>query len=630
MRGLVRPPRAGAMIRVPAETATSGPCPPRVSVLPLRLMTDSGTCRFQLPDPTSLLFGPDAPLGKRLPRIQADILDKTFRASRGLLSRLALATLVASACTVAGPVIFADAVGRLGAGQATLTGLVLAFLLFALVHAATRVLGIVTWTLSSRIEHLADAEANRDSLAAILAARPSFLAANNPARISSLIGNLKESNRELINMGCLALLGSLTDILFAAAAIAAYVDWTVAACVLGYGLASIWLTLRSNSAARMHQTAAVAYANDGANVLGNLSANAATIRLFRAEGWARELFDRFTRDSQARWNAFLSARLRYDFVQAALVFVQYGGIFALILIRPAPPEVLAQQIVMVSLLLVHLNRPFEMVSMALKQMEQSREQARPLQVELDQHRPLSRHGQGRPLPGSGPIALDLVDVGCRYPGQAREALAGVTVGFRPGRVNYIVGPSGAGKSTLLAILLGTVAEQRGSITVDGALALHDIGDDAWLTAIGHVPQEPMLMNLSLRENIAFGREVDDAAIHAVLERVHLAAKVAALPEGLDFEIGERGQRLSVGERQRVAIARALIGRPRLLLLDEASSALDEATERGVFATLRELADDTTVIAITHRLGIIEADDSVLTVEPADADRRGRSLVTSPA
>ncbi|RUT80333.1 ATP-binding cassette domain-containing protein, partial [Mesorhizobium sp. M7A.T.Ca.US.000.02.2.1] len=182
--------------------------------------------------------------------------------------------------------------------------------------------------------------------------------------------------------------------------------------------------------------------------------------------------------------------------------------------------------------------------------------------------------------------------------------------FAPGRLNFIVGPSGSGKSSLLQILLGINGAYTGAVRVAG-LDHGSLDGDAYLGAVGYVPQEPMLMNLSIRDNVLFGRSYPDADVAAVLDAVQLTAKLASLPEGLDFVIGERGQLLSGGERQRLAIARALIGKPQILVLDEASSALDEQTERGIFASLRRLAGTATVVAVTHRLGVIDPSDQVL-------------------
>ncbi|WP_425248956.1 ATP-binding cassette domain-containing protein [Bradyrhizobium huanghuaihaiense] len=143
----------------------------------------------------------------------------------------------------------------------------------------------------------------------------------------------------------------------------------------------------------------------------------------------------------------------------------------------------------------------------------------------------------------------------------------------------------------------------------GSLDLATIDPEDYLAHVGYVPQEPMMMNLSIRENVLLGRPFSDADVFRALECVHLADKVTSLRDGLDYRVGERGQLLSGGARQRLAIARALIARPRLLLLDEAG--LDEQTERGIFDELRQLASDTTIIAITHRRGVISPRDYVL-------------------
>lgn len=556
-------------------------------------------------------------LDSAFPPIQQRILGRTLTRTRAVLLLILLATVAAAACTMAGPLIFAEVVSRISAGRSTAANLIGALLLFALVFAAARAFSELTYSLLTRVEHESEVQTYREALNEVLRARGSFFVENNPAGIAMLIAKLNESNRSQLNLGCIALLGSAISILFAAGAVAAYVDWTVAACVLVYGLVSVWLILRSNNAARLHQVSALVFSGEGANTLGNLAASAGAIRSFRAQRWAGTLLDRYMGQSQARWNEFQTVWMRYSLTQSTLLFIQYGTVFALVVSQPVSPEVLAGQVVMVSMVLVQLNRPFEMIANALRMIAMAREQARPIQRALDRHPPAAVLTDGQAVPGQGPLVLQLDQVSYRYADHPQAALAGATARFSAGRLNFIVGPSGAGKSTLFAILLRHAEDHGGTIAVgEPAVELDRIDENAWLDAIAHVPQEPVLMNLSIRENVAFGRDLTDPEARAMLAAVHLGDKLASLPEGLDFIIGERGQRLSVGERQRLAIARALIGRPRLLLLDEASSALDEGTERGIFTMLRELADATTIIAVTHRLAVITPDDHVLTIKPA--------------
>ncbi|WP_372053345.1 ABC transporter ATP-binding protein (plasmid) [Tistrella mobilis] len=201
---------------------------------------------------------------------------------------------------------------------------------------------------------------------------------------------------------------------------------------------------------------------------------------------------------------------------------------------------------------------------------------------------------------------------------SQTVLDGVDASFPAGSVTAIIGPSGAGKTTLIDLLLGLLPPDDGTVTFDGR-PLDEALAAAWRPRAGWVPQETFLTDASLRQNLLWSADPerhasDDAALMAAIEAAGLAPVVAGLPEGLDTPLGDRGSRLSGGERQRVTIARALIRQPRLLLLDEPSSALDAETEQRLCATLAALKGRTTVVVITHRPAILEIADQVLHLE----------------
>jgi ATP-binding cassette, subfamily B, bacterial len=547
-----------------------------------------------------------------LPPVQRDVLGACIGRSRAVVALFLLATIASSAATVGGPLIFAHALKHVG--RATPMQLIAYFVAFAATVAATRLLQDVKLVLMNRLEQAVRTETNKDVLAHLLRARSSIFIENNAARISTFVQNLHMSNKIYVQMFMMVLLSGAADILLSFGAIAGYVNWPVALFVVIYGAASVWLTLRSNDATTAYQERAHASTVDGANLLGNVVSNVVTIRIFRAQKWVSALYDRYSRDAAGQWNRFYGVRLRYALVQAALVLVQYASIFAMLVWTLKSDEML-NQIVMVSMILIQLNRPFELIGMSLRDFVVAHGLAQPLQKALDRHRQAHRTGSAS-LP-AGPARIELARLGFAYSPQAAPVLTEVSAGFGPGALNFIVGPSGAGKSSILQILLRLNEDYQGSVRVAG-IELTAIDADAYLAAVGYVPQEPMLMNLSIRENVLFGRDHADRDVHAVLEAVRLADKLKSLPQGLDYVIGERGQLLSGGERQRLSIARALIGNPRILLLDEASSALDEDTERSIFAALRGIAQSTTIIAVTHRLGVIQPGDRVLDLAPAQA------------
>lgn len=207
--------------------------------------------------------------------------------------------------------------------------------------------------------------------------------------------------------------------------------------------------------------------------------------------------------------------------------------------------------------------------------------------------------------------LALQDVGFSYPEAARAALHSVSLTLPYGSSLALVGGSGAGKTTLVDTLLGLHRPTSGTILADGV----DIGANlrGWQANIGYVPQEVFLLDATLAENIAFDterRDVDESRLAEAIRKAQLDDVVAALPDGVDTEIGERGSRLSGGQRQRVGIARALYRSPRVLVLDEATSALDNETEHRISEAINGLSGDVTVVIVAHRLSTVRHADRI--------------------
>lgn len=204
----------------------------------------------------------------------------------------------------------------------------------------------------------------------------------------------------------------------------------------------------------------------------------------------------------------------------------------------------------------------------------------------------------------------------------REILRGLSFEVPAGSQTAIVGPSGAGKSTIARLLFRFYDPQDGRILIDGQ-DIAGVTQESLRAAIGIVPQDSVLFNDTLRYNIAYGS--DGATEEDVLRAARDAAImpfIEAQPLGLETEVGERGLKLSGGEKQRVAIARTLVKNPPILLLDEATSALDSRTEQDILATLRRIAKDRTTIAIAHRLSTIADADQILVLDHGQLAERG--------
>lgn len=218
-----------------------------------------------------------------------------------------------------------------------------------------------------------------------------------------------------------------------------------------------------------------------------------------------------------------------------------------------------------------------------------------------------------PLTLNDKIVLDHISY--TYPNTDKPIFTDAHMEVRKGQSVGIMGPSGAGKSTIVDILLGLLHVQAGAITCDG----RDIFDNypSWLSKIGYIPQSIYLIDESIRDNIAFGIDrdkIDGRRIWEVLEEAQLKTFVEELPEGLETTIGDRGVRISGGQRQRLGIARALYHNPEILVFDEATSALDGDTEAAVMEAVNSFHGKKTMVIIAHRLNTIAKCDIIYKVE----------------
>uniref|UniRef100_A0A3Q4H1L5 ATP binding cassette subfamily B member 6 (LAN blood group) a n=1 Tax=Neolamprologus brichardi TaxID=32507 RepID=A0A3Q4H1L5_NEOBR len=205
----------------------------------------------------------------------------------------------------------------------------------------------------------------------------------------------------------------------------------------------------------------------------------------------------------------------------------------------------------------------------------------------------------------------------------KEILRDVSFTVLPGQTVALVGPSGSGKSTIIRLLFRFYDVQGGCIRIDGQ-DISKVKQTSLRSHIGVVPQDTVLFNDTIRENIRYGRttandqEVEEAAVAADIHD-----KIMTFPDGYDTQVGERGLKLSGGEKQRVAIARTILKAPQIILLDEATSALDTQTERNIQASLAKVCVNRTTVVVAHRLSTIIAADQILVVNEGRIAERGR-------
>ncbi|EWY40476.1 metal ABC transporter permease [Skermanella stibiiresistens SB22] len=276
--------------------------------------------------------------------------------------------------------------------------------------------------------------------------------------------------------------------------------------------------------------------------------------------------------------------------------------------------------VLVNTYLLQLIRPLDRLGQLYRSIKQSLTDVEQMLDLLGQPADVADAADALPLPaGAGELRFD--HVGFAYDPR-RPVLRDVSFTVPPGATLAIVGPSGAGKSTIGRLLFRFYDPTAGRVLFDGA-DIAGVTQASLRATIAVVPQDAVLFNDTILYNIAFGRpdaspaEIEDAARMA---RIH--DFIASLPDGYETMVGERGLKLSGGEKQRVAIARAILKRPRLFLFDEATSALDSHTEMAIQQSLREVSQGTTTVVIAHRLSTVVHADEILVLDGGRVVERG--------
>ena len=207
--------------------------------------------------------------------------------------------------------------------------------------------------------------------------------------------------------------------------------------------------------------------------------------------------------------------------------------------------------------------------------------------------------------------INVTNVSLRYPGTDAKALDSISLRIEAGTFLAFVGPSGAGKTSLVDVILGILNPTSGVVALSNETPLKAF--EKWPGAVAYLPQDIEIINGSVRDNLCLGLDpakVQDAALWEALQAAHLSEIIRLLPDGLDAPMGERGMKISGGQRQRLGIARALLSKPQLIVFDEATSALDGETESKVTESLLALKGMATVVMIAHRLSTIKEADMI--------------------
>jgi ATP-binding cassette, subfamily B, heavy metal transporter len=277
-------------------------------------------------------------------------------------------------------------------------------------------------------------------------------------------------------------------------------------------------------------------------------------------------------------------------------------------------------LVLVNALMIQLYIPLNFLGVIYREIKQSLTDMEKLFTLLGQHREVADAPGALPLTTSG-AAVQFERVRFGYDPD-RLILDNISFEIPAGKTVAVVGPSGSGKSTLARLLFRFYDVNQGEIRIDGQ-DIRQVTQHSLREAIGIVPQDTVLFNDTVRYNIAYGRtDASDAQVQQAAQAAHIHGFITSTPKGYDTMVGERGLKLSGGEKQRVAIARTLLKNPPILIFDEATSALDSANERAIQAELQGVARNKTALVIAHRLSTVVDAHQILVMEHGRIVERG--------
>jgi ATP-binding cassette subfamily B protein len=348
--------------------------------------------------------------------------------------------------------------------------------------------------------------------------------------------------------------------------------------------------------------------------------NYETVKYFTAE--ARET-DHYSRVARRYADAAVKSENSLAWLnigQSAITNLMLGGAMAFTVWGWSEGRFTTGDVVLVNTLLAQLFRPLDLLGMVYRTIRQGLIDMAAMFDLVDTPAEV-RDAPGAPalMVRGGEVRFE--DVRFGYDPD-REILHGLSFTVPAGGTLAVVGASGAGKSTIARLLFRFYDVGAGRITIDGQ-DIRAVTQASLRAAIGIVPQDTVLFNDTIGYNVAYGREgANQAAVEAAARGAAIHDFIAGLPQGYETPVGERGLKLSGGEKQRVAIARTLLKDPPILILDEATSALDSRTEAGIQATLREVSERRTTVVIAHRLSTVADADRIIVMEAGTAVETG--------
>jgi ATP-binding cassette subfamily B protein len=348
--------------------------------------------------------------------------------------------------------------------------------------------------------------------------------------------------------------------------------------------------------------------------------NFETVKYFGNEEMEAQRFDssmsRYEKAATKVWTSLAWL----NFGQAVIIGLGMGACMVLSAMAVSRGEQTLGDFVLINALLLQLSIPLNFIGFIYREIRQGFTDLEAMFDLLEEEKEIQDAPGAKPLAvSSGEIQFNNVDF---HYDSDRKILKNVSFKVPAGKTVAIVGPSGAGKSTISRLLFRFYDVTGGSITIDGQ-DIRDVKQASLRTAIGMVPQDTVLFNDTIAYNIRYGRvDASEGEVEQAAEMAQIGDFILSLPDGFQTQVGERGLKLSGGEKQRVAISRTLLKAPPILILDEATSALDTQTEREIQSALDIVSENRTTLVIAHRLSTVISADEIIVLKAGEIAERG--------
>lgn len=425
----------------------------------------------------------------------------------------------------------------------------------------------------------------------------------------------------ILRMAVLNMVPTAVELVMIAGLVAWYFGWVYVGVLFAMVVAYVWFTFFATEkriAIRRDMNESDMEANSKA--VDSLL-NFETVKYFGNEDLEARRFDA----SMARYEkAAVRTYTTLGFLNSgqAIIFSTGMVVCMLLAARDVSQGVLTVgDFVMINAILIQLFMPLNFMGMVYREIKQGLVDMETMFALLKEPAEIVDRPEAKPLRiENGAISFKNVSFAFEA---GRPILKDVSFDVPPGKMVAIVGPSGAGKSTISRILFRFYEVNQGEVTIDGQ-NVKDVTQSSLRAAIGMVPQDTVLFNDTIEYNIRYGRpDATEAEVHEAARMAQIDDLILALPLGYDALVGERGLKLSGGEKQRVAIARTILKSPPILMLDEATSALDSHTEREIQDALEQVARDRTSLVIAHRLSTVVHADNIIVLEKGRIIEQGR-------